>query len=456
MRVLGRIFGAVVLLAASAFSASACQVALRAGDEDARCEPDRIKCGPGLTCQGGFCRPCTPKPEECNLEDDDCDGEIDEDFDQDGDGFKSCGVAGQIDCNDDPKKGGADIYPGHPELCNGYDDNCDGRTDEEPNDCSAEQECWSAKGVCTIKGDCRLKGCTSGGCNPDTGQCTDPDCRISDKCDRLKGETCDKKSGTCVKITNIGEPCDEGSLCSTGSTCVDLSSAGITGRSPQICTRSCCESSTCPDGFVCKMGSTGASLCVRAADLALTIGVKAPNEKCTTGSECRSGVCQSGYCLESCCGAPSCGTGGTCSFKSDGKFLCRNAVGSKGVGSGCSSSSDCSTGFCYGADSFFGGTCSKHCCSSEDCNSGWKCANFTAGSSSAIITACAPLGWGENQGSRRGGEACSSNDDCRSARCIDNICSDSCCRDSDCAAGTFCLPTKLSGGSVALRCVKPT
>ena len=60
--------------------------------------------------------------EICNLKDDDCDGSIDEGFDQDGDGWTVC--AG--DCNNvNPQ-----IHPGATEVCNGIDDNCDGSIDE--------------------------------------------------------------------------------------------------------------------------------------------------------------------------------------------------------------------------------------------------------------------------------------------------------------------------------------
>jgi hypothetical protein len=60
--------------------------------------------------------------EICNFVDDNCDGSIDEGFDQDGDGWTVC--AG--DCNNvNPQ-----IHPGAVEICNGIDDNCNGLIDE--------------------------------------------------------------------------------------------------------------------------------------------------------------------------------------------------------------------------------------------------------------------------------------------------------------------------------------
>jgi hypothetical protein len=445
MRVLRSLSAAFVALVVIG-TASACQVALRADGEDARCEEENAVCGPGLTCQGGFCRPCDPQPEECDGRDNDCNGVPDDGFDKDGDGYSTCGAASNIDCNDDPARGGKDIHPGAPELCNGYDDNCDGRTDEAPNDCKADQECWIAKGICTIKGDCRINGCTTGGCNPATGQCTDPDCRISKTC--AAGETCDPKSGICTQLTDIGDPCNEQTQCKTGSSCIDLSLIGVSARSPAICTRACCESASCPEGFVCRAGTSGSSVCVRASDVSLTVGTGAPFAKCSNGSECRSGVCD-GTCTDGCCGNLSCSTTGTCSFKSDNKFVCRAAVGSGGYGSSCLDDSDCQSGFCNDIG-FFSGTCSKHCCSSNDCNSGSRCIAYSVGSQ--IVTAC---GKGDSLGTKLGGDTCGSNSECRSGRCGDGICTEFCCRDTDCVAGSLCKPRKLSGGGYANVCFKP-
>ncbi|RAJ16144.1 putative metal-binding motif-containing protein, partial [Olleya aquimaris] len=60
--------------------------------------------------------------EICDGIDNNCDGNIDEGFDQDGDGFTTC----QGDCDDSD----ASINPNATEICDGIDNNCDGNIDE--------------------------------------------------------------------------------------------------------------------------------------------------------------------------------------------------------------------------------------------------------------------------------------------------------------------------------------
>lgn len=116
-----------------------------ASGADAACPP----CGAGQTCSNGACvsadvdadgdgvtaaKDCndhdpTVHPgavEVCNGKDDNCDGKIDEGFDGDGDGTPTCSVGGKpADCDDkDPA-----IHPGAAETCNGKDDDCDGAID---------------------------------------------------------------------------------------------------------------------------------------------------------------------------------------------------------------------------------------------------------------------------------------------------------------------------------------
>jgi hypothetical protein len=103
-------------------------------------ESQQLPCRAGLhTCENGFWGPCngevTPKADVCNGEDDDCDGKTDE------------GLSGQQCTVSDPsvkgacamgialcRKGNADcvryVTP-DVETCNGVDDDCDGTVDED-------------------------------------------------------------------------------------------------------------------------------------------------------------------------------------------------------------------------------------------------------------------------------------------------------------------------------------
>ena len=77
----------------------------------------------GWTTCAGDCDDNNPNtnpdcPDVCNGIDDNCDGQIDEGFDVDGDGYTVC----DGDCDDTD----ASVNPGATEVCNGIDDDCDG------------------------------------------------------------------------------------------------------------------------------------------------------------------------------------------------------------------------------------------------------------------------------------------------------------------------------------------
>lgn len=114
-------------------------------------------CPRGTVERGGDCQDsaATISPaatEICDGVDNDCDGLVDTDAvdrsrfyaDDDGDGFgggqggMACtGPPGAVTRGGDCEDGDAAIYPGAPELCNGQDQDCDARVDEEPVDGSA-------------------------------------------------------------------------------------------------------------------------------------------------------------------------------------------------------------------------------------------------------------------------------------------------------------------------------
>jgi hypothetical protein len=107
------------------------------------CEGER-SCGPeGLS----ECSAITPKPEECNKQDDNCDGVIDPPnslkcitwyYDQDGDsygiGIGTCECSSpsayHVSMGGDCDDSSIGVNPSVNEACNFLDDNCDGQTDE--------------------------------------------------------------------------------------------------------------------------------------------------------------------------------------------------------------------------------------------------------------------------------------------------------------------------------------
>ena len=140
-------------------------------------------CPSGMICQNGICVPDCPDADadgyttcdgdcddtnasfnpgamdDCNGNDNNCDGIIANSVDQDADGFTSC--AG--DCDDT----NAQVWPGATEICDGLDNDCDGLLDEDgicPPSCTDGIQNGQETGV-----DCGGPDC------PPCQQCTDND-----------------------------------------------------------------------------------------------------------------------------------------------------------------------------------------------------------------------------------------------------------------------------------------
>ncbi len=159
-------------------------------------------CHPGTAvCTGGVPGPCMneqlPLMETCNNADDNCNTQVDEGFDQDGDGVTTC--AG--DCDDM----NAFKSPRIPERCDCQDNNCDGNADENGHggnvcDRGACHD-FDGDGFTNCDGDCDD---TDTLVNPGAPElCTNT---IDDDCDGAINEDVDQDGDG---VTTCGGDCDD-------------------------------------------------------------------------------------------------------------------------------------------------------------------------------------------------------------------------------------------------------
>ncbi len=162
-------------------------------------------CGRGLTncLKGALACEVMTRPGErveiCNGEDDDCDGETDEGFDKDRDGYTAC----KGDCDDRNPA----IHPDAVERCDGIDNDCTGIRDDSFEIGAA---CGVGRGACLVKGKRR--------CSPDG---------TSVICDAVAGvpkpEVCDGLDNDCdgTADNGMGElTCGIGACRTTVAACV--------------------------------------------------------------------------------------------------------------------------------------------------------------------------------------------------------------------------------------------
>ena len=370
------------------------------GQTDEEIAPKACEIGDGAdTCPGEescvngapVCAGQTPGPETCDGLDNDCDGSTDEEFDDlDNDGKADCvdddsdgdGTANGDDCAPLDKA----IHPGAQEICNGKDDNCDGKTDEEgATGCvsfwiDADQDGWGnlgqAKCLCGPSGEYGSE--KSGDCDdgvkaihpqaPELCDGADNDCNGSKDEGFNLGGGCEDGLGSCKAFGSV--------VCSAdgaGVTCSAKAGAGgaekcngvdddCDGKTDESLSQGC--SNACGNGTeTCSVGKWQ--------------GCSAPQPKCTSGSCCDgcnyrpssykcgtkadattyqcSGTCGGSvqryeswrYCTGS---SSSCGTGNVkkqykaVQQKCGSTQLCANA----GNSASCKScSGGCSSGKCY-------------------------------------------------------------------------------------------------------------
>ncbi len=195
---------------------------------------------------------CLPSPENCDGEDNDCDGETDEELCDDGN-----------PCTDD----GCD-----PDSVSDLSDGCTITLNDLPCDDGI---------MCTDSGLCVGGDCQSGPAK---------DCDDGSACTT---DACDPDSGECAHEFVVG-PCDDGDNCSKGDAC----SGGVCLPGP---TTSCDDDNPCTDDSC--PPEVGACAFVNN-EL-----VCDDNDACTQGDECKDGTCKAGD-------VPDCDDGNPCTKNS--------------------------------------------------------------------------------------------------------------------------------------------
>lgn len=146
--------------------------------------------------------------EVCDSKDNNCNGKTDEGFDQDGDGYASCSSG---ECDD----GDAGVNEGEKEICDGQDNDCDGKSDEGFVDPNGTSSCVDDDGDAYTE---------------DDGDCDDKNKSINPKAK----EVCDQKDNDCDEQVDEGYDEDNDAFKTCENDCDDTN-ADVFPGADELC-----------------------------------------------------------------------------------------------------------------------------------------------------------------------------------------------------------------------------
>jgi hypothetical protein len=362
--------------------------------------PDGTSCGTNSFCTNGTCGTCNtaidadfdgsnqcldcddnnglvePRAAEqaCEGLDDDCDGKIDEDYDLDQDTYSVCSDDPLVkDCND----AAATVHPGATELCgnlgtgNGVDENCNGYVDETCQPCDNVDNDGDGKSEC--QGDCDDAQNTVGPGKPEACDGFDTDCNkfTTQNCD-VSGQCNWAANDVCKEDLECGCILDANGLCTNNYRCASFCEGSYTGPMGAGCTAT----------QTCEYRWTESDNQHACSETTATLGTKLGGATCTADSECRSGTCDilevggtQKYCIDFCShdatGAGGCATGTVCEILRSTTIANEFQYASCGLSNGTQGQDQSCTGGCkWGTGSCVNNTCSAPCGDNTQCPSG--------------------------------------------------------------------------------------